>query len=304
MGVLLFSSRKPWPDGRSSYPGRRVVREPFDPDLEALRSGNEAAFEALIGRYHGSMLRLAVSYLRDRGAAEDAVQETWLTCLRTLDRFEGRSSLKTWIFGILLNVCRARRRKESRIQPFTSLFRRLAGEGRGPTVDPHRFDGHGEWLARPDNWSNVPESRMLSRETIGPGEGGDRRPAGSAARGRDLERRRRLRRRRGMHAAFDLAGEPEGATPPRPGVGAQGTRGVPAMRCREVVELMTAYLDGALSAADRAKFEKHISGCDGCRAYLAQLRTARMLMGRVADEPMAEPLKAELMNAFRNWKAS
>jgi anti-sigma factor RsiW len=76
------------------------------------------------------------------------------------------------------------------------------------------------------------------------------------------------------------------------------------MRCREVVELMTAYLDGALSAADRAKFEKHISGCDGCRAYLAQLRTARMLMGRVADEPMSEPLKAELMNAFRNWKAS
>ena len=76
MGVLLFSSRKPWPDGRSSYPGQRVVREPFDPDLEALRSGDEAAFEALIGRYHGAMLRLALSYLRDRGAAEDAVQET------------------------------------------------------------------------------------------------------------------------------------------------------------------------------------------------------------------------------------
>ena len=76
------------------------------------------------------------------------------------------------------------------------------------------------------------------------------------------------------------------------------------MKCSEVVELMTAYLDGALSVADRANFEKHISGCDGCRAHLAQLRTARMLMGRVADEPMAEPLKAELMHAFRNWKAS
>jgi anti-sigma factor RsiW len=76
------------------------------------------------------------------------------------------------------------------------------------------------------------------------------------------------------------------------------------MRCRDVVELMTAYLDGALSAADRARFEKHISGCDGCRAYLAQLRTARMLMGRVGDEPMPQALKAELMNAFRSWKAS
>src|SRR4029077_6927785 len=167
MGVLLFSSRESWPDRPASHPGPRVVREPSDPDLEALRSGDDAAFEALISRYHGGMHRLAMSYLRDRGAAEDAVQETWLTCLRTLDRFEGRSSLKTWIFGILLNVCRARRRKESRIQPFTSLFRRMSGEGGGPTVDPHRFDGHGEWLARPDNWSNVPESRMLSQETIG-----------------------------------------------------------------------------------------------------------------------------------------
>ena len=167
MSMSLFSSRTPWPEGKSSYPGPRVVRETFDPDLEALRSGDEAAFEALIGRYHGSMLRLAMSYLRDRGAAEDAVQETWLTCLRTLDRFEGRSSLKTWIFGILLNVARARRRKESRIQPFTSLLRRVAGEGRGPTVDPQRFDGHGMWLATPDSWSNLPESRMLSSETIG-----------------------------------------------------------------------------------------------------------------------------------------
>jgi anti-sigma factor RsiW len=75
------------------------------------------------------------------------------------------------------------------------------------------------------------------------------------------------------------------------------------MKSREVVELMTAYLDGALSADDRAKFEGHISGCDGCRAYLAQLRTARMLMGRVADEPVPEALKAELMSAFRSWKA-
>jgi anti-sigma factor (TIGR02949 family) len=74
--------------------------------------------------------------------------------------------------------------------------------------------------------------------------------------------------------------------------------------CREVVELMTEYLDGALSAADRAKFDQHMQGCDGCRAYLTQLRTARMLMGRVASEPVPELLKAELMSAFRNWKSS
>src|SRR5713101_745908 len=166
MSVSLFSRLPSRPVGRSSYPGPRVVREPFDPDLDALRSVDEAAFEALIGRYHGPMMRLAMSYLRDRGAAEDAVQETWLTCLNTLDRFEGRSSLKTWVFGILLNVARSRRRKESRIQPFTSLLRRVAGEGRGPTVDQRRFGSDGLWSTPPDSWSNVPESKLLGRETV------------------------------------------------------------------------------------------------------------------------------------------
>jgi anti-sigma factor RsiW len=74
--------------------------------------------------------------------------------------------------------------------------------------------------------------------------------------------------------------------------------------CKEVVELMTDYLDGVLSARDRARFEVHMSGCDGCRAYLSELRTARMLMGRVAGEPVPEPLKGELMSAFRSWKSS
>jgi len=75
------------------------------------------------------------------------------------------------------------------------------------------------------------------------------------------------------------------------------------LTCREVVELMTDYLDGFLSASDRARFEDHIQGCDGCRAYLAQMRKARSLMGRAGEEPMPEPLKAELMTAFRSWKA-
>ena len=166
MSIALFSARTPWSEKRSAYPGPRVVREPVDPDLDALRSGDEAAFEALIGRYHGPMMRLAMTYLRDRGAAEDAVQETWLTCLRTLDRFEGRSTLKTWIFGILLNIARSRRRKESRILPFASLFRRDDGDRRVATVDPHRFGGDGMWSTPPDSWSNVPESRLLDRETI------------------------------------------------------------------------------------------------------------------------------------------
>jgi len=74
------------------------------------------------------------------------------------------------------------------------------------------------------------------------------------------------------------------------------------MNCRQVVELMTDYLEGNLHARDRARFEEHIAGCDGCRAYLAQLRTARDVVGRMADEPMPESVERELIEAFRNWR--
>jgi RNA polymerase sigma-70 factor (ECF subfamily) len=138
----------------------------FDSELEALRAGNEAAFQSLIQRYHGPMFRLAMNYVGDRGVAEDVVQESWLTCLRSLDRFEGRSSLKTWLFGILVNVARSRRRKESRILPFASLWRRDDSDSRRPTVDRSRFGSDGMWSDGPRSWDNVPESKVLGAETI------------------------------------------------------------------------------------------------------------------------------------------
>jgi anti-sigma factor RsiW len=76
------------------------------------------------------------------------------------------------------------------------------------------------------------------------------------------------------------------------------------MTCRQVVELMTNYLEGALSAIDRARFEEHIAGCDGCTAYLAQLRTARRIMGRLADEPVPATVEKELLEAFRSWRST
>src|ERR1700738_5275816 len=96
----------------------RVGEGSFDSELEALKDGDEGAVRALIERHHGPMMRLAMAYVRDRGVAEEVVQETWLTCLRSLDKFEGRSSLKTWIFGIVINTARSRRRKEARSLPF------------------------------------------------------------------------------------------------------------------------------------------------------------------------------------------
>jgi len=74
------------------------------------------------------------------------------------------------------------------------------------------------------------------------------------------------------------------------------------MTCRQVVELMTDYLDGALSAGDRARFEEHIAGCDGCTAYLAQLRATRDVVGRLAQESIPKAVEDELVKAFRSWK--
>ena len=107
-----------------------------------------------------------MTYVGDRGVAEDVVQESWLTCLRSLDRFEGRSSLKTWLFGILVNVARSRRRKESRILPFAALWRRDESDSRRPTVDPSRFGRDGMWRDGPQSWDNLPESKVLGEETL------------------------------------------------------------------------------------------------------------------------------------------
>ena len=137
-----------------------------DSDLEALKAGDEAAFQSLIQRYHSSMFKLAMTYVGDRGVAEDVVQEAWLTCLRRIDRFEGRSSLKTWLFGILVNLARARRRKESRILPFSSFWRRDDSDSRRPTVDGSRFGSDGMWSEGPHSWDNIPESKVVGDETL------------------------------------------------------------------------------------------------------------------------------------------
>ena len=138
----------------------------YPSDLEALKSGDESAFKELIQRFHGPMFRLALAYVRDRCVAEDVVQESWLTCLHSLERFEGRSSVKTWILGIVMNTARARRRKEARILPFASLWRRDDSDRERPTVDASRFGADGMWRARPHRWENLPESKVLGEEAL------------------------------------------------------------------------------------------------------------------------------------------
>ena len=131
--------------------------------VEALRKGDERAFAALVQRYHASLLRLAMSYVATREQAEDAVAETWLGVINGIDRFEGRSSLKTWIFRILVNRAKTKGVREQRSVPFSSL--EGDGEESGPSVDPARFAGAGNWLAPPESWEGLPEDRLLSAET-------------------------------------------------------------------------------------------------------------------------------------------
>jgi len=130
--------------------------------VEALRQGDEKAFASLVRRYHASLLRLAMMYVATREQAEDAVSETWLGVLNGIDRFEGRSSLKTWIFRILVNRAKTKGVREQRSIPFSSLEGE-GGEGE-PSVDPGRFAPAGNWSVPPQSWEGLPEDRLLSAE--------------------------------------------------------------------------------------------------------------------------------------------
>jgi RNA polymerase sigma-70 factor (ECF subfamily) len=135
--------------------------------VRALREGDEAAFARLAREYHASLLRVAQIYVSSRAVAEEVVQETWIGVLNGLDRFEGRSSLKTWIFRILTNIAKTRAQREGRTLPFSALQR--PGVVPEPAVEPDRFNGPdhsvwpGHWSSPPQEW-NAPEERLLGGE--------------------------------------------------------------------------------------------------------------------------------------------
>jgi RNA polymerase sigma-70 factor (ECF subfamily) len=137
--------------------------------VAALRAGDEAAFMHLVELYGPSMLRLARMFVRSEAVAEEVVQEAWLGVLRGIDRFEGRSSLRTWIFRIVANTAKTRGERERRSVPFSAL---AGEEDGGPAVAPERFQGPdgrfpGGWASFPEPWDEVPEQRLLSQETRG-----------------------------------------------------------------------------------------------------------------------------------------
>jgi len=135
--------------------------------VAVLRNGDEAAFRELVRCHHAALVRLARASVSSHAVAEEVAQETWLAVIQGIDRFEGRSSLKSWIFAILVNRARSRGVREQRSVPMSSL----AGEGDdGPTVDADRFAKpgqrwNGHWCSPPAPWE--PAERLLAQETRG-----------------------------------------------------------------------------------------------------------------------------------------
>ena len=137
--------------------------------VEALRRGDEDAFATLIAQYHPSLVRLAMVFVGSRAVAEEVAQEAWLGVLQGIDRFEGRSSIKTWIFTILSNRARTRGQRESRSIPFSALGPTEEGSME-PALEPERFRPAGDpweggWISFPRPWDDLPEDRLVSRET-------------------------------------------------------------------------------------------------------------------------------------------
>ncbi len=136
--------------------------------VERLRTGDESAFMSLVDGNQAAMLRIARMYVSSQAIAEEVVQDAWLGILKGIDRFEGRSSLRTWMFRILANIAKTRGQRESRSVPFSSL----AGDDlEEPSVDASWFlsvgaDWEGHWSSVPDDWSGVPEERLVGGETL------------------------------------------------------------------------------------------------------------------------------------------
>ena len=148
------------PDGVTAE-DRRIVA--------GLRAGDEAIFAALVNRYHQSLVRVAMHHVPSRAVAEDVAQETWLAVIEGIDRFEGRSTLKTWLFRILVYRARSRGERERRTTPLSSLTPE-DDDGGGPAVVPERFRGSdalwaGHWAAPPRRWDGQAEERLVASET-------------------------------------------------------------------------------------------------------------------------------------------
>ncbi|MGH9225963.1 MAG: RNA polymerase sigma factor [Acidimicrobiales bacterium] len=142
-------------------PGRELAM------VERLRAGDQAAFAELVRRHHKAMVHFAETFVPSRAIAEEVAQDAWLGVIKGIDRFEGRSSLSTWIFRIVANIARTRGARERRTTPAVTVTEELADST--PSVPPGRFagpPGRGAWADPPVHWSELPDERVLAQSTF------------------------------------------------------------------------------------------------------------------------------------------
>lgn len=132
--------------------------------VERLRRGDERAFRELVGRWHGALERMARSIVSDAATADEVVQETWLAVIGGLERFEERSSLKTWVFAILFRQAKSRARDDARVQVWSSVSESSLEEE--VVGNPERFDAAGRWLSPPRPWAWNPEDAAARRQLL------------------------------------------------------------------------------------------------------------------------------------------
>jgi RNA polymerase sigma-70 factor (ECF subfamily) len=255
------------------------------------------------------MLRVARGYVPSHEIAEEVVQEAWIALLKGISKFEGRSSLRTWLFTVMINIAktrgiRERRSADAEIAAFT-----------GGTVDSSRFrpsdaaDWPGHWKdeAAPAPFPDTPEGSVLGSELI-------------AVARRELdklpERQRMVVTLRDM-LGFDSSKVCElleisvanqrvllhrGRAPGAGRLLGGCIMNVGPMDCNELVELVTAYLDGSLDPEMRARFDVHLLECDGCENYLQQFRATIETLGSVRDDELDPSYREKLLKAFRDWR--
>lgn len=330
-----------------------------------LRAGDEGAFIRLVDQYDGALRRVARTYVGD-AVADEVVQETWVAILRALDRFEARSSIRTWMVAIMRNIAITHARRERRQIPL-SAFTEAVGRSE-PAVPPDRFQGPegrfpGGWVSFPERWDEQPERRLLASEGVEVA----RRAIASLPRTqqvvvalRDLDgwsseevadalgitvanqrvllHRGRSKVRAMLEQAVDDACHPdravEGVSGVHPGhplleryydsptdraaldahvIGCPSCRGwlieiserLGRLTCIEFVELVTDFLEDAVTAPARAGIDEHLRLCEGCRNYLDEMRTTVATIGAIGPgepvTPSAET-RAGLVAVFRLWQ--
>lgn len=218
------------------------------------------------------------------------------------------------IFAILKNRAKTRAQRERRSLPFSAL-EDLGPEPDEPAVDPARFrppdDPHwpGHWHVKPASWEAVPEHRLLSLETL------DQIKGAIQALPPNQRAVITLRDMEGFSAedvcnALGLTETKQRVLLHRALEGEAGARAVfregflmaDELACRELVEIVTAYFEGALPPDEQARFDAHLAACSGCRTYVEQMRQTIWLTGRLAEEVLPAQTLADLLAIFRDWK--